>query len=72
MSKRTNMSATERPGECLWCGTGFIAQGRGSPQRFCRPTCRVHFHSAARCWAEAELAAGRITIADFRRDEGEQ
>jgi hypothetical protein len=38
----------------------------GRAQRFCRPTCRRAFHAAARAWARDKLAAGRVTVGDFK------
>ena len=55
--------------QCSWCGNSYTAKGRGSRQRFCRATCRAHFHTAARRWTEREITAGRLQIEDLRRDE---
>jgi hypothetical protein len=52
---------------CAWCGKRFSPRSSGGrPQRFCRPACRRVCHEAARTWALAELAAGRLTVADLR------
>jgi len=52
---------------CYWCDRPFRArQGGGRAQRFCRPPCRRAFHAAARAWALDELAAGRVTVGDFK------
>ena len=51
---------------CLWCGRSFIARRGGSPQRFCRPRCRITFWSALRRWAERAVAAGALTIDHIR------
>src|SRR6185312_1087663 len=46
----------------------------GRSRRFCRSSCRRSFHAAARAWALAELAAGRVTLATprlhYRRLDG--
>lgn len=56
--------------KCLWCD-GDMAKGRrGSPRRFCRLSCRVAFHRAARRWAIAVIDAGLITVADLRMASG--
>jgi hypothetical protein len=34
---------------------------------FCAPACRTAYHTAARRWAEAGVAAGVLTIADIRK-----
>jgi hypothetical protein len=52
---------------CSWCDRPFRARGSGGrPQRFCRPSCRRAFHAAARAWALDELAAGQVTVGDFK------
>jgi hypothetical protein len=52
---------------CCWCNRPFRARRDGGrAQRFCRPSCRRAFHGAARAWALAELAAGRLTLADIK------
>lgn len=51
---------------CLWCGTAFTPRSGGKAQRFCRPSCRVAFHHAARAWAEREVVAGRVTVAEIK------
>src|SRR5215475_1744791 len=45
---------------CIWCGRALKARRGGSPQRFCRH--RTAFHSAARRWAEANIAAGTLPV----------
>jgi len=58
------IGTTER---CPWCDRPFGArQTGGRAQRFCREECRRNFHAAARRWALAELAAGRLTISALK------
>ena len=52
---------------CLWCSALLPAgRGRGSQRRFCSTDCRSAFHTAARRWALAEIAAGRLTVAQLK------
>jgi hypothetical protein len=51
---------------CPWCGRQFTARHGGREQRFCGPCCRRAYHDAARAWALAELAAGRLTVDTIR------
>ena len=52
---------------CLWCeGPLPAGRGRGSERRFCCADCRSAFHTAARRWALAEIAAGRLTVARLK------
>src|SRR5690348_3425295 len=54
---------------CVWCDRRFRPrQSGGRSQRFCRPSCRRAFHAAVRAWALDELAAGRVTVGDFKND----
>jgi hypothetical protein len=55
-----------KPIYCPWCNRPVTPrQTGGRDQRFCRPSCRRAFHAAARTWALAELAAGRLTVAQI-------
>jgi hypothetical protein len=47
---------------CIWCARAFKPRRGGSPQRFCSPRHRTAFHSAARRWAEANIAAGTLPV----------
>lgn len=52
---------------CRWCGRAFAIGRRGGRTRvFCSTTCKTALHTAARRWAESELAAGRVTVADLK------
>lgn len=51
---------------CAWCGAAFAARGSGRRQRFCKARCRNGFFSAARRWAAAEVAAGRLRVETLR------
>lgn len=53
---------------CLWC-EGELAprRRRGSERRFCTPSCRSKFHSAARRWAEDQVAAGKVGVRRLRK-----
>lgn len=55
---------------CLWCGRSFAPRAGGKPQKFCRPSHRAAFHSAARRWAEAAVTGGRLAVADLRAGVG--
>jgi hypothetical protein len=55
--------------ECLWCDGAFLPRATGgSPARFCSQAHHALYHSAVRRWAEAEIAAGRLTVARIRND----
>jgi len=57
---------------CLWCeGPLPAGRGRGSERRFCCSECRSAFHTAARRWALAEIAAGRLTVAQLKECRSE-
>jgi hypothetical protein len=56
--------------ECLWCGRPFAPRCGGSPQRYCSPSHRGEFHTAARVWTERALAAGALTIDELRNGDG--
>jgi hypothetical protein len=57
---------------CMWCLAPFhLARKRGSERRFCSSRCRVEFHTAARRWAESQLAAGKVTIARLKKAPSE-
>jgi hypothetical protein len=47
---------------CIWCARAFKPRRGGSPQRFCSPRHRTAFHSAARRWAEANIATGTLPV----------
>jgi hypothetical protein len=47
---------------CLWCAARVTLRRGGSPRKFCSPRCRHEFHSCARRWAEAAVAAGALSI----------
>ena len=52
---------------CTWCNETFARrQSGGSPQRFCKAKCRRAFHTAARIWAEREIAEGRLGVDELR------
>ena len=52
---------------CPWCDRLFRArQTGGREQRFCRPSCRLAFHAAARAWALDAIAAGVLSIGDIK------
>src|SRR6516162_7881775 len=53
--------------KCLWCGRAFAPRSTGgSSAKFCSAAHRKAYHSAVRHWAEAEIAGGRLTIAQIR------
>jgi hypothetical protein len=56
---------------CLWCNQPFEPRRGGSRQRFCCPTHRSEFHTAARLWAEKAVAEGRLSTADLQKGTGE-
>src|SRR6516162_5201823 len=56
-------------GLCLWCTAAFTLRRGGSPKKFCSARCRHEFHSRARRWAEAAIAAGILTAADIRNGD---
>jgi hypothetical protein len=62
--------ARERPipptADCAWCRRPYAVRRGGRGQRFCTPSCRRACHEAARAWALAELAAGRLTLDPIR------
>ncbi len=43
-----------------------LGKDGGKPQRFCGGKCRRAFHSAARIWAEREIAEGRLSVEELR------
>jgi hypothetical protein len=47
---------------CLWCAAPVTLRRGGSPKKFCSARCRHEFHSCARRWAEAAVAAGALSI----------
>ena len=48
---------------CLWCAVPVTLRRGGSPKKkFCSTRCRHEFHSCARRWAEAAVAAGALSI----------
>ena len=53
--------------KCLWFGRAFTPRATGgSPAKFCSAAHRKAYHSAVRHWAEAEIAGGRLTVAQIR------
>ena len=53
--------------KCLWCSRVFAPRATGgSPAKFCSAAHRKAYHSAVRHWAEAEIAGGRLTVAQIR------
>jgi hypothetical protein len=53
---------------CSWCSGPFTPRTTGGrPQRFCSERCRRASEKAMREWAQAELAAGRVTLAELPR-----
>jgi hypothetical protein len=53
---------------CFWCHRPFGARHGGRAQRFCRPWCRLTFHSAVRAWALDAIENGALTVADIKND----
>ena len=54
---------------CAWCLRRFAPRRTGGrPQRFCSERCRRGSEKAMREWAKGELAAGRATIAEIKRE----
>jgi hypothetical protein len=47
---------------CLWCAVPLSLRRGGSPKKFCSTRCRHEFHSSARRWAEAAIAAGALSV----------
>src|SRR5215813_11019974 len=47
---------------CLWCAAPVTPRRGGSPKKFCSTRCRHEFHSCARRWAEAAVAAGALSV----------
>lgn len=67
----TSGAASDQRLRCPWCDDPFVPRGDGGKrQRFCTARCRKKFHSAARRWAENEIMAGRLTVADLRTHVG--
>ena len=53
---------------CQWCHQEFERhRDGGSRQKFCSVECRTALRRAARRWALAELAASRVTLAEFKK-----
>lgn len=53
---------------CPWCERRFsLRRTGGKPQRFCSERCRRAEEWAVRGWAQHQLAAGRVTIAEIKR-----
>ncbi len=69
MSRINRMGATAmNKRTCRWCHGAFRPRmSGGKPQRFCSPGCRRAFEAALRAWAQAEFAAGRITVTELQR-----
>lgn len=47
---------------CVWCAAPVTLRRGGSPRKFCCARCRHEFHSRARRWAEAAIAAGALSV----------
>jgi hypothetical protein len=56
---------------CLWCQKQFEPRRGGSPQRFCRSSCRMAFWSALRRWGERAVAAGVLSLDQIRNGAAE-
>jgi len=58
---------------CAWCSRSFAPRRTGGrPQRFCSERCRRANEKAMREWAQGELAAGRVTIAEIKRERSSE
>src|SRR4051812_25624197 len=53
---------------CLWCDEPLATGRHGSAKVFCSSTCRSSFHTATRRWADGEVMAGRLRVADIRSE----
>ena len=53
---------------CLWCAAPVTLRRGGSPKKFCSARCRHEFHSCARRWAEAAVAAGALSVDVLKGD----
>ena len=52
---------------CLWCDGAFRARNNGgSQQRFCCPAHRTAYHSAARRYVKAMVAAGKVSVDELK------
>ncbi len=48
---------------CVWCGAPFPPRKTGgSPQRFCRPSHRGAYYSAARRYVDSLVAVGELPV----------
>jgi len=57
---------------CAWCHTGFQRRRTGgSDQLYCSTHCRRTCDMAARRWAAAAIASGRLSVEELRRYAGE-
>jgi len=58
---------------CAWCSRSFAPRRTGGRrQRFCSERCRRANEKAMREWAQGELAAGRVTIAEIKRERSSE
>jgi hypothetical protein len=53
---------------CLWCAAPVTLRRGGSPKKFCSARCRHEFHSCARRWTEAAVAAGALSVDVLKGD----
>jgi hypothetical protein len=54
---------------CAWCSSRFTPrQSGGRRQRFCSKSCRRASEKAIREWAQGALVAGRVTVAEIKRE----
>jgi hypothetical protein len=50
-----------------WCDTKFDAKKVGAHRKkFCSPTCKDAFHTAARKWAHKALEENSLSISDLK------
>ena len=52
---------------CAWCSKEFPPK---DGKRFCSPSCRSAYHSAAKLYADAMIDSGLITVANLRAVAG--
>src|SRR5215472_11362313 len=58
---------------CAWCSGRFTPRRTGGrPQCFCSEPCRRASEKSMREWARGELAAGRVTIAEIKRERSSE
>jgi hypothetical protein len=60
-------SGPEKGERCAWCDRRFrLRCDGGKAQRFCSQRCRRQFDAGGRAFVRAELASGRLTVAELR------